>query len=310
MGKIDILLATYQSANHLRLLLDSLAAQTHSDFRLLVSDDCSTDETVDILQAYSNCFSDMQIVRRSAPSGSAKANFSFLLEQSDADYILFCDADDIWDSDKVEITVAELQRGEEEDGADMPRYVFGDARIVDKQGKETHPSFWRYKQMRPASSNALAQDILCPPMLGCTSGINCALKLAASPVPLDEVTGHDWWLYLVAKAVGRVNTIDRALMSYRIHGANSSQQRRVNLLDYAKEGGKVARVRRGIDLRQKQAAALVRQCGSLMDESTILELQGFADLRRRSFFSRRFFLLKNGFLYPDFPRNLAMIIAA
>lgn len=310
MTKTDILLATYQSAGYLRPLLNSLAVQTVSDFRLLVSDDCSTDETVAILEDYGKRFDDMQIVRRTSPSGSAKANFSYLLEQSEADYILFCDADDIWDADKVEITRDLLRRGEKECGADTPLYVFGDARIVDANGFQTHPSFWQYKKIRPASTNPLAQDILCPPMLGCTSGINRALKEAASPIPIDEVTGHDWWLYLIAKACGRTDTIDRPVMSYRIHGANSSQQRRVNLADYARESGKVARVRRGIHLRQRQAAALLERCADLLDDGTNRRLAGFTTLRNRNFLSRRLFLLRNGFVYPDFPRNLAMMLAA
>lgn len=309
MSRTDILLATYQSEPYLEPLLESLASQTQADFRLIVSDDCSTDGTLALLETWRPRFRDLTIIRRAQPSGSAKANFSFLLEQSDADYTLFADADDVWDPDKVEVTVAALRNGERRDGRQVARYAFSDARIIDSNGQVTGSSFWAYKRLRPQTADPVAGAIVCPPMLGCTSGINRSLRELATPVPFERVTGHDWWLFLVAKCLGRIDVINRQTLSYRIHGNNSSNQRKVDLFQYMVQDSKIKRVRRGIDQRQMQAKAILDLVGPMLDARNREILDGFCALGGMDFFSRRAFLLRNRILYPDLARNLAMLVA-
>ncbi|WP_260926823.1 glycosyltransferase [Novosphingobium sp. 9] len=140
MPTVDILLATYQNARYLPALMDSLAAQTRRDFRLLVSDDCSNDGSADIVESYADRFDRFELIRRASPSGSAKANFSFLLERADADYVLFADADDVWDHDKVERTLAMLESGNAQFGSGTPHYVFSDVRLIDGNGGPKGPA--------------------------------------------------------------------------------------------------------------------------------------------------------------------------
>ncbi|MGB3166558.1 MAG: glycosyltransferase [Alteraurantiacibacter sp.] len=310
MPSVDLLLATYNSEKFLVPLLESLIAQSQSDFRLLVSDDCSSDATPAILDEFRPRFAEMEVVRRDLPSGSAKANFASLLETSDADYALFVDADDVWDADKVAVTVGRLAACEARFGSDTPVYVFTDARIVDGAGALTHDSFWRYKRMDPARGFTPACALVCPPMLGCLSGINRALKMAASPLPLDDITGHDWWLLLVAAFCGRAEAIDTVTASYRIHGDNASNQRPVDIASYAASPDRRERVRRGIELRRRQAEALLAHCGNAMPNDKRTMLERFAAIDRAGWLEKRRLLLGERMLYPDWQRNLAMLLAA
>ena len=52
MEQIDILMATYNGEKYIKMQIDSILNQTYSNFRLIISDDCSTDKTVDILKKY------------------------------------------------------------------------------------------------------------------------------------------------------------------------------------------------------------------------------------------------------------------
>ena len=54
--KIDILMATYNGEKYLEEQIESILKQTYSNFRLIISDDCSTDGTCEILKKYSRIF--------------------------------------------------------------------------------------------------------------------------------------------------------------------------------------------------------------------------------------------------------------
>ena len=116
---IDILLATCNGALYLPEQLDSLLAQTCRGWRLLVRDDGSSDGTREILENYRSRHPDViMIIPGEGQNLGACGNFSCLLEQSDAPYIMFCDQDDVWLPDKIEITLTamrELERQGEED---------------------------------------------------------------------------------------------------------------------------------------------------------------------------------------------------
>ena len=107
-----ILLATHNGESYIRPMIDSVLAQDHADLRIIVSDDNSTDGTPAILTEYANTHPDKITHYRSDKRfGSAQKHFMHLLEQfHDQPYIMFCDQDDVWHTDKVEKTLAATER--------------------------------------------------------------------------------------------------------------------------------------------------------------------------------------------------------
>ena len=306
----DVLLATYNNADYIRKLIVSIAAQSSTRFRLIIRDDGSTDDTVQILSEELKAFGNPLVLIKGDPSGSANANFARLIALSSAPYTLFADADDIWDVDKVEYTLDALEQAERELGPETPIYVYSDARVVDGHDKLLAPSYWGFKGMQPTRGMNLATSLVCAPMLGCASGSNRALNRLCEPFPLDEVTGHDWWMLLVATAFGQARALDRATLSYRQHGSNASMPKRSSLTDYAKSDNKFGRVRRGIHMRVKQARALISMYGASLPPETRTVIERFVDIERQNFARKRITLIRGGYLYPDAARNIAMLIAA
>lgn len=310
-GRVEILMATYNNDSYLEKMLQSLLAQTCSDYRLIVSDDCSQDASVDILRSYQPMFGGrMDLHVRAEPSGSAKANYAGLMRRAAADHVLFADADDVWDEDKVSRTLSALEDVEAVDGPQTPAYVFSDVRLIDRDGQAIGGSYWRFKRIDPSIVRSLSRLLVCPPMLGCASGANRALVRLATPVPITAVTGHDWWMILVAQVFGRVRSIERPTMSYRLHGANSSAQKEVSLSSYARAPGKAAAVRLGMQLRRLQAQALLDQFGAQLPKESRECVQAFVRTGNQGYLSRRATLVRGRYLYPDLPRNLAMLAVA
>jgi glycosyltransferase involved in cell wall biosynthesis len=308
MPTCDILLAAYNGVRYGPALLDSLLAQTYEDFTLVVRDDGSTDATVQMLMDYAPRFGGrMRLIEGGAPTGSAMGNFSILMQASQADYVLCADIDDVWLPTKVADTLALLRGAEQEFGPTTPIYVFTDVTPVNARLEPLADSFWAFKKIDPAISQSLSQSLVCPAMLGCASGMNRALVRMASPVP-PSVTGHDWWALLVALTFGAVRYSPARTMFYRLHGANQSDQKRVNVIDYLRRKNPVRFVRHGMGRRRAQAQALIDRFDRDIKPDERQVIASFVATADEGFVLRRLSLLKGGYLYPDWQRNLAMLI--
>ena len=217
MKKVDILLATYNNGEFAEELVSSVLAQSFRDFTLIIRDDGSSDDTMDIISGFDD--PRIKIVPDRTPSGSAAANFYTLLGMSDADYIMFADADDFWLPDKVQTTLDRMILNEEKYGTDCPILIHSDAFITDRFLNVTNGSLFKYEKIDPsrdALNQLLGQNIV----TGCTMMINRALHDAVDTRP-DSSVMHDWWLALCACCFGHIDLVEKPLMYYRQHGDNS-----------------------------------------------------------------------------------------
>ena len=112
--KIDILLATYNGEEYINEQIDSILNQTYSNFRLLISDDNSTDKTLEILRDYEKKDDRIKVFENKENKGVVK-NFEFLLKKVESDLYMLSDQDDVWYENKIEETYRKLK----EDDADL-----------------------------------------------------------------------------------------------------------------------------------------------------------------------------------------------
>lgn len=305
----EVVLATYNGEGFIEEFLQSLLDQSYADFSILVRDDLSTDRTPDILRDWQPRFEGrMRIVSDGTSTGSAKGNFARLMAETSAERILFADQDDVWTSDHVSTIVNLLRDEEEQCGRECPVFAFTDLVPVDRDLVTLADSYFRYKRIDPNSSQILSKTIVCVPMLGCAAGINRALLELAVPVPIDRVTGHDWWALLLAAAAGKVVYSENRTVHYRLHGSNSSSQMQTSVNVYLSKTGKAARVRRGLDLRREQARAVRDRLDPIRHSDAIKVLQRFEDVVTSGPISRRIGLLKGNYLYSDPLRNIATLV--
>ncbi len=204
--KVQVLLSTYQGEQYLAEQLDSLLGQTWKNLEILARDDGSKDNTQQILEDYSQKYS--QITYYAGKNVGVANSFFDLLQKSDADYVAFCDQDDVWLEKKIEIAVRRLKK---ETG---PALYCSNKILVDRQLRRLKKQ--DKAQRRPGFGNAVVECIC----TGCTAVMNRELaKILAAKVPEHAIL-HDWWAYLAAAYTGKVIFDRRAYILYRQHGKN------------------------------------------------------------------------------------------
>ena len=227
---ITILMAAYNGEAYLPAQLDSLLAQTFSDFVIQVQDDVSTDSTWDILLDYQRRFPEkIKISRREKNSGSSKSNFLELMARTRDDYLMLCDQDDVWMPDKVEKTFAKIKSMEAQYPHE-PLLVHTDLRVVDQNLQLINPSF-KQATNRDYNRMSFSHVLALNNVSGCTAMYNRALAELLSPVPTYCMV-HDWWLQLVGAAFGKIGHIDEPTILYRQHGKNAIGAKDVRTLSY------------------------------------------------------------------------------
>ena len=225
---IDILMATFNGERFVGEQIESIQAQSYRNWRLLVSDDCSSDGTLDVVRRYAANDERIRIVSEGVRYGGAKENFFALMGKSEAPYVMFCDQDDVWLSRKVEKTFILMNGMEDGYSAKLPLLVFTDMKVVDAELNVIAESFEAFSSIDP-SRTALPYVLAQSLGAGCTMMINAKTRdLALNVLDRKDVVMHDWWLSLIAAAFGCIGFLDEPTSLYRQHGLNE-----VGALEYS-----------------------------------------------------------------------------
>ena len=218
--KVTILMATYNGAVFFREQINSIIGQTYTNWELLIRDDNSTDGTMKlILEAVKE---DPRIKMVIDPSDvhSACANFSSLLSWAKAntniEYVMFCDQDDIWLASKIECSLKKLQETEVLN-VGKPCLVYGHLNMMSEDGAPLSEVITMSSP--PLFNNIIVQN----PMFGCTMMFNAALSNLIQNIPLTA-ENHDYWIALVAVSFGCYAIINEDIILYRQHTNNVTSQ--------------------------------------------------------------------------------------
>lgn len=273
---VAILLATYNGSKFLIDQIDSLLSQSYSSWKLYISDNGSTDTTLQIIENYCTKYPDRIFTLNNNSALSAKANFSFLLHNVIADYYFFCDQDDFWFSYKLEITLHEMNKNEKTHSSEIPILVHTDLTVTDKNLKIISPSYWEYQNIDP-SKTRLSQLLVQNVVTGCTVVINKALRDIAIPVP-NEVIMHDWWLALVASSFGYISCIKEPTIYYRQHGLNDVGAKRWDFKYIQKRFREQNQIKCQLLKYQNQAKCLLDQFSDRLNTEQLDILYDLANL--------------------------------
>ena len=144
---VSIGLPVFNGAGRIAVTIEGLLAQTHQNFELIISDNCSTDETEKICRNYAAQDRRIKYFRQAQNIG-ATLNFKFVLEQAKGKYFFWAACDDTRSSDFVEVNVAFLVVN--------PDYCASTSQARDAGGK-FNP---RWMGDRPLTQNTLEDRIL------------------------------------------------------------------------------------------------------------------------------------------------------
>ncbi|PLK49142.1 glycosyltransferase family 2 protein [Uliginosibacterium sp. TH139] len=304
---VDILLATFNGAAFLAEQLESLLAQTHQDWRVIARDDGSSDGTVAILDEYVKAFPTRFTVVRDGLKLGAKAGFASLMTQSAAPYVTFCDQDDVWQPEKLEVLLRTIRAAEAAHGESVPLLVHSDLEVVDASLERIAPSFWQHQGIDPGRDR-VSQLIVQNVVTGCASLFNRALLEVALPVP-PEAFMHDYWLSLVASARGKIIAVPEPCVRYRQHGKNTVGAKKMPGL-FSLPSRIFSREGRRFDYSAAcaQARSLQAALGEAVPESVSDCLSAFSNLYRYGWLGRRAVLIRHGIFPARLRRQLYVLL--
>ncbi len=304
---IEILLATYKGRENFADQLNSIFNQTCNNYHLLIRDDESGNDTL----AYAKAFPEEFLRKISTiddQSGrlGALGNFSRLLAESESDYIMFCDQDDVWNSAKIDKTLAVMLAMEKEYGKETPLLVHTDLKVASHNLDIISESLWKHQNIHPRNREKFNRLLVQNVISGCTVMINKPLRDLAMPIPEDAVM-HDWWLALVAAAFGKIGHVDQATMLYRQHDANEIGAKCWGLPFVLKNVlGHDGQVREGILNAQRQARAFLAAYQDNLPEDLRTTLECYASIDQQPYLKKVYLLIKYRLFKAGLIRNFGL----
>ena len=204
---ISVCVATYNGGTYIREQIASILPQLSAGDELIVSDDASSDMTIQILEG----FNDKRIkILRHKPLAVAKypfakitGNFHNALLHASGDVVFLCDQDDVWHPGKVKTVLHEM-----EDAS----LIVHNCQLVDDGGQVLASSYFDHIKL---SVGVLDNLVHCS-FLGCCMAVRRELLEKLLPFPTMQVP-HDMWLGVLAGRYGRVRFVSDVLLDNRRH---------------------------------------------------------------------------------------------
>lgn len=217
----SVALASRNGEAHIREQLSSILTQTVLVDEIVVSDDASTDRTLEIVDEFARyAAADVPIIRvlKNTDALGVTANFEQALLAAAGHIIFLSDQDDLWHSERVAAALAAFDRD--------PRALLinSDATLIDANGRNTGSTLFASlgvsRVERDSLANGRAFDALLRRNLvtGATVAIRAELVERARPFP--EHWLHDEWLAVVAALDDGVRCLPEPLVKYRQHETN------------------------------------------------------------------------------------------
>ncbi len=228
---IGIVLCTYNGEKYIARQIESILNQTDTNWHLIISDDASSDGTVEILRQFRDAHPDKieLIIRRDGFRSACKHFLRMIYTQCPRyNYIMCADQDDIWKRDKIRISRRLMHKAEKKYGGDMPILIHTDSNVVDENENAIAHSFMRYQNANP-KNNTLNHLLVQNVVTGAAMIINKPLSMLLDPPP-ENAYMHDEWMALIASCFGVILYSDRKTYMYRQHSKNLLGAKKAGLI--------------------------------------------------------------------------------
>lgn len=307
---INIVMCTCNGEKHVLEQLKSIAKNSVTDWCLYIADDLSSDRTIEIVRKFAdenNVKVHIQVNehRQGAVKNFLSMAWNLYHTMQDADYIMFCDQDDIWYNDKLFVTLNAMKELEKQYRSDIPLLVSSDVEVVDENLKTIAPSFRkmnRYDIERMDFSHIMMEN----KVQGCTLMMNKALAGKFHTLPKNAVM-HDWWIGLIAAAMGKIRYIDRPTMKYRQH-VNNVMGSLAYKDDLKNKVHHLDKQRQIVLDTTEQIAEFLVIYGNELPRHIYRAAEAFATLSKQSFFRRRYSIIKYHMWKSGMLRNIGLLL--
>lgn len=231
---ISVILPVYNAERYIAQAVESILAQTFTDFEFLITDDGSTDRSLKILQRYAA--QDSRIRLTAGSNQGVSKNRNQMLRQARGEFIAVMDADDIAAPDRFARQIEFLGQHPE------VVCVGGAHALIDHKGRFIF-------QLRLPLENAEIQQAalaghgsICHPC----AMVRRSAMLAVGGYNEDLHSAHDLDLWLKLGEIGKLANLEASLLQYRIHTSSVSGKNYISQREEARQACEAAWKRRGI----------------------------------------------------------------
>lgn len=219
MGRISIVMATYNGEKYLPVQLQSLLNQTRKPDEVVICDDRSRDRTVEIAKRFiaENRLDHWKILENTTNLGYVR-NFQKAMRIATGDILFLCDQDDIWCAEKLSVMCAVMEKNQQ-----MDALVCG-YDVIDANGMQIVPQPRKF-YVPPIGAGELTQvrggKVLYANMAqGCAGAYRRSIVDSYCQAEQCSVIPHDWALHMLAYERGGLYYLNRELIHYRVHADN------------------------------------------------------------------------------------------
>ncbi|MEI6266698.1 MAG: glycosyltransferase [bacterium] len=216
MPRVSVIVVTWSAKDTVKDTIDSILAQTFTDFELLIMDNKSVDGTLEIVECYKD--PRIKITKRSANTGSPVKPRNEAMTIATGEWIAFCDADDIWAPDKLEKQLLAYEESKEKEDIGM---IYTGAKIIDMGGNQIDTNPALFSGFVP---NTIARRRLLYGDFITTCSVIFKRTVFTEFGPMDEaLVGIDDYEYFlrITKEYGLL-ALPELLCSWRLTGENLS----------------------------------------------------------------------------------------
>lgn len=285
MKQVAIIISTYNGEQFIEQQLESLFSQTDVEISIFVRDDCSTDNTLSLLEKYSNKLTIIENNRINLGVGNSFMETLYSVGDS-FDYYAFCDQDDVWLEEKLSKAIFKLENETE------PALYCSNQTLVDKNLSvlgERHKESLSTSYLQVLNNNKLT---------GCTMVWNKELQIALLATEnrpssnLLKIRIHDVWVAMVASVIGKIIYDSNSYIYYRQHENNVVGVRKEKLLSIWRKKLFNSNLRNG---RSMLAGEIHAKFQNNISPKIAQDLECFANYQKS--IKYKFLLLKNSSLF-------------
>lgn len=209
---VSIITPTYNASKYIMDVYHSLECQTHTNWEWIITDDCSTDGTLDIIEELSRQDSRLKIYKNNCNSGAAVSRNNSL-SQAVGEFIAFIDSDDIWLPEKLEKQIRFM-------GRDIS-FSFTGYKIISEDGSDLCQTVDTF-HTEPLDYNDMLKK---KATLGCSTVMLRQGVIDDLSMPLLR-TGQDYalWLKILKKGI-KAHALTEVLTQYRIVAGSISRNK-------------------------------------------------------------------------------------
>lgn len=213
---VSIAMCSYNGERFIKEQLDSILNQTYNNIELIIVDDCSKDNTIEIIEEYLNKDNRIKFYKNVKNLGFVK-NFEKSISLCTGKYIALADQDDIWKKNKLEVFVAEIKDN---------TLIYSDAILIDKDSKILNKEL-----IRPNANLAKGRCNKAFIFTNCVSGNTLMFKKELIPhiLPIPEqISFHDIWIAFVASSIGTITPTEESFTYYRRYSEQVTHHKEKN----------------------------------------------------------------------------------